>query len=286
MVRKALQVLGCLGIILAVISCKGKPQIKVGVTVEFDPAALEDNSLFNVTYHWKVDSGFKPIDRDLVAYVHFVDKNNKILFQDDHRPELPTSQWKEGLEPSYKHLLLVPPVTRTSTDQEDMPVKIVVGLYDPKDPQGPNYAVVEQETRLKYNAKGPEKIQIRDQDGWFPEEWNPQQTLRWRWTGQQAFVMVRNPKKNAILYVRGLVNKDAIADQKVKLEIANSVIEEFVPKDAEFTRYYQIPADQLGAEDLIPIRFSVDKTFVPAKIVKGSGDQRELGMQIFTIYFK
>ncbi len=282
--RRSVQVLGLIGAVLLAASCKPKPQIKATVTVDFNPAEIEDNSLTNVTYHWKLDPGFKPIPKDLHVYVHFLDRSNKILFQEDHSPELPTSQWREGYDVNYTRLFLIPAVVRTDTDEESMPIKLVLGLHDPADPQGPNYRVLEKDLRLKYNPKGPEKIQYTE--GWNPEESNPQMTLKWRWTGSQAVAVVRNPKKNAILYVRGLVNKDVLSDQKVRLEIANNLIEEFAPKEAEFAKYYQIPADQLGSEDLIQIRISTDKTFVPAKLVPGSTDQRELGVQIFTIFFK
>lgn len=272
-------------IVLVAASCKPKSQIKVTASVDFNPAQLEDNSLTNVTYHWKVEPGFKPLQKDLAVYVHFLDKNNKILFQDDHMPaDVPTSQWKEGYQLTYPRLLLIPGIVRTDTEEEDLPVKLVVGLHDPIDPQGVDYRLVDSDMRLKYNPKGPERVDYAE--GWFDEEWNQEGTLRWRWTGPQAVALVRNPKKNAILYIKGLVNKDAIADQKVKFEIAGNLIEEFVPKFADFSKYYQIPADQFGTEDRIPIRISVDKTFVPGKLIKGSTDQRELGVQIHTIFFK
>ncbi len=285
MVKNASRFVGWLGIILLASSCKPGSQIKATVSAEFNPPQLEDNSLRTATYQWNINTGFKQQDKDLTVYVHFMDKNNKILFQDDYKPELPTSQWKEGLAiNTAPHLLLIPAITRTDTDEEFMPIKMIIGLYDPMNAQGPSYRVLEQDLKLKYNPKGPEKIQYTD--GWYPEEWNPQMTLRWRWTGPQAIAVVRSPKKNAILYIKGLVNKDAVPDQKVKFEIANNLIEEFTPKDAEFAKYYQIPADQIGAEDLIQIRISVDKTFSPAKAVPGSTDQRDLGVQIFTIFFK
>ena len=283
--RKASYVIALLGLILVVASCKPKPQIKVTASVEFNPADIEDNSLSNVTYHWKIDPGFKPIQKDLAVYVHFLDKNNKILFQDDHTPpDVPTSQWKEGYQLNYPRLLLIPGIVRTDTDEENIPVKLVVGLHDSQDPNGPNYRVLEKDLQLKYNPKGPERVQYAE--GWYEEEWNQQMSQRWRWTGAQAVALVRNPRKNAILYIDGLVNKDAVADQKVKLEIAGNLVEEFVPKTADFEKYYQIPADQLGSEDLIQIRISVDKPFVPAQVVKGSTDQRELGVQIYHIFFK
>lgn len=277
--------IGCvIAIIFAATSCKPKPQIKVTAAVEFQPE-LSDNSLVNVTYNWKVDPGFKPLQQDLSVYVHFVDKNNKILFQDDHIPaDVPTSQWKEGYQIKYPRLLLVPAVVRTDTDEETMPLKVVMGLHDAVNPQGPSYRVLEQDVRLKYNPKGPEKVQYTE--GWFDEEMNPQMTQRWRWTGGQAVAVVRNPKKNAILYIKGQVNKDAVPDQKVKFEIANNPIDEFSPTESGFSKYYQIPADQIGAEDQIQIRISVDKTFVPKNVIQGAADERELGVQIFTIFFK
>ncbi len=54
---------------------------------------------FRITYEWRVDD---TLDRDLICFVHFVDpraqtEREGIIFQNDHRPPRPTSQWRPGM---------------------------------------------------------------------------------------------------------------------------------------------------------------------------------------------
>lgn len=48
---------------------------------------------FSITYEWDVRGA---TDRDWTVFVHFIDRSGKIIFQSDHRPTPPTSQWKPG----------------------------------------------------------------------------------------------------------------------------------------------------------------------------------------------
>ncbi len=52
---------------------------------------------FSITYRWKVDG---PVDRDYKVFVHYshraTTRPDGIAYQNDHDPQLPTSQWKAG----------------------------------------------------------------------------------------------------------------------------------------------------------------------------------------------
>ena len=65
----------------------------VPVSVALDSLEIRDNGAFDVRLMWAVDG---PIQEDLVAYVHFM-SGGKIVFQADHQPEVPTSQWKDAV---------------------------------------------------------------------------------------------------------------------------------------------------------------------------------------------
>lgn len=45
---------------------------------------------FRITYHWQAT----PLDADYTVFVHIVDKDGRIVLQDDHEPPTPTSKWQ------------------------------------------------------------------------------------------------------------------------------------------------------------------------------------------------
>ena len=45
---------------------------------------------YSMTYRWDVHEG---LDKDYIAFVHFTDADGRILWQNDHRPAVPTSRW-------------------------------------------------------------------------------------------------------------------------------------------------------------------------------------------------
>jgi len=49
---------------------------------------------FKITYRWQPVA----MDKDYTVFVHFVDKEGKIVLQDDHKPPTPTSRWSGKVE--------------------------------------------------------------------------------------------------------------------------------------------------------------------------------------------
>lgn len=64
------------------------------VSVTAASVDLTEGRAYEVPLQWTASG---PVPEDLSVYVHFLDKDGKILFQADHRPEPPTSQWKGGV---------------------------------------------------------------------------------------------------------------------------------------------------------------------------------------------
>ena len=129
----------------------------------------------------------------------------------------------------------------------------------------------------------------------YDEGWNGLETdvnsmdsfLRsWRWTQAKAACIIENPKKECTLIIKGGVNKSLFPDQKVILKINDALLEEFIPEEDHFSREYTISPEQMGSGDEFFLRIETDKVFVPAKAIPGSNDSRELGMQIFFVYFR
>ena len=68
----------------------------------------------------------------------------------------------------------------------------------------------------------------------------------------------------------------------------DKAVDEFVLKPGERTLHKTtMTADQLGAADMVDLKLSVDKTFVPALVpAANSKDGRELGIRVFHAFIE
>jgi hypothetical protein len=67
----------------------------------------------------------KPLPKDMYIFVHFVDKPGEIMFQADHKPPIPTTQWEGTVKSSAR--FSIPDKFKAGEEFE-----IRVGLYDTK----------------------------------------------------------------------------------------------------------------------------------------------------------
>lgn len=84
---------------------------------------------FEIAYDWDVS---EPPTADYSIFVHFTDKSGKILFQNDHRPEQPTSKWKQGINKTGPFTVSIPEGLKP-------PFDIRVGMFQP--PEGGRVAM-------------------------------------------------------------------------------------------------------------------------------------------------
>ncbi len=283
-------VVGLLVFALAIISfqCKKKSQIKgLSLDVTFSEENLTDNLMTDVEYRWKTDSEFEGIEGDPFIYVHFWHKNN-LLFQDDHKPEIPVSEWKSGEEFVYSRRIYIPEFI-DEFDPEftgEETLKLSVGLYSPGDKAEETKKEVLEE-RLKVSPPPLDTPEIIYEDGWHNLEIDPEAYLRrWRWTTQEARCIVDNPKRDALLVIKGGVNLEALEEQKVVFKINDWILDEFIPEESYFEKSYNIKKEMLGEGEEFFLTIATDKIFIPAQIIPASKDERELGIQISFIYFR
>ena len=130
----------------------------------------------------------------------------------------------------------------------------------------------------------PEKI---FEDGWYDLEINPDAFLgQWRWTAKEARCIIDNPKRDALLVIKGGVNLDALEDQKVIIKINDRILDEFIPDESYFEKSYNIKKEMVGEGEQFFLIIATDKVFIPADIIPNSKDERELGLQISFVYFR
>ncbi len=281
-------ILAAVGLILGSFACGKKTQVKgIELTVGFADKVLTDNLITEMEYDWKTTSDFPKIDKDYHIYVHFWHGSN-LLFQDDHIPPVTTSKWEPAQEYKYQRRIYIPSFIDEfdPSFKGEETLKLAVGLYNPYDRTGESKREI-LEKRLKVLPPPPDVPEIIYESGWYDLEIDPNAALeRWRWTAKEARCIIDNPHRDALMVIKGGVNKDAVPDQKVIFQLNDMVLDEFIPEEGVFEKNYNIKQEMLGDRDEFILTITADKSFVPAKIYPDSKDERELGLQISFIYFR
>jgi len=287
--RKKVLVMFLVGIMaLTVSTCKRKAQVKgISLEVSFSEDTLSDELITDMTYTWKTDSTYIPNQQDYTVFVHFWHKGN-MLFQDDHLPEIPTSEWEPEKEYTYTRRIYIPGFI-DEFDPEfkgEETLRLSVGLHSPFDRSGKSKRDVLSKN-LEVLPPPLDTPEILYEEGWYNEEKNPKAFLKnWRWTKKEAKCLIDNPHRDALLLIRGGINRVALEDQMVIFEINDLVLDKFIPEKDHFERSYNIKKEMLGDRDEFTLTVSTDKTFIPADTIPDSKDKRELGVQISFIYFR
>jgi hypothetical protein len=269
-------------------ACKRKeapeaPMATPSVTLNHDKTPL--GSPIDIHYKFVVapDAHFT---EDLRVMVHVVDADEELIFGFDHNPPVPTTQWKPGQTIEYTKTVFIPiyPYVGEATIQ--------VGLHS-----------ISTQKRIALagddagqHAYKVAKIQLQPQtenvftifkEGWHPAEVAEHNaTVEWQWTKKAGALSFKNPKKDSVFYL-DVDNPGSVfnEEQKVTVTLGGQVVDEFTlkPKVPEL-RQIPLKAALLGTGDVTELVISVDKTYVPASMIPGSKDPRELGVRVFHAY--
>ena len=235
-------------------------------------------SPLKMTYTFQVADNAK-IDGDYSVFVHVLDPDAERLWQDDHQPSIPTSQWKPGQKVEYTRTVFVPNYPYIGE------ALVRVGLYSASGKRLPLNAT--DSSRREYQVAKfqllpqSENIFLIYKDGWHPAEVaadNP--ASEWQWTKKTATLSFRNPKKNALFYIEYDARVDLFTPpQQVTVKLGEHTIGTFTA-DAKERKLITFPitSAQLGTGDMASIVIDVDKTFTPST---SGGDMRELGIRVF-----
>ena len=253
------------------------------VTLNHDKAPL--GSPIDITYKFVVANDAK-FAEDLRVMVHVVDADDELIFSFDHNPPVPTTQWKPGQTVEYTKTVFIPiyPYVGEATIQ--------IGLHS---------TATQKRVALAGEDAGQHaykvaKLQLQPQtenvftvfkDGWHPAEIaDHNSSVEWQWTKKEATLSFKNPKKDCLFYF-DVDNPGSVftEPQQVTISLGGQTVDQFTlqPKQPVLRRI-PLKAAQLGAEDVSEIVIAVDKTYVPASIVQGSKDPRELGVRVFHAY--
>jgi hypothetical protein len=171
---------------------------------------------------------------------------------------------------------------------------IEIGLYSAKDQRRVRLMGLEREPRA-YKVLDiellpqSENIFLVYSNGWHRVESEESSAVEWQWTRKEATVAFRNPRRDALLYLRLDGRPDVFpgGPQNVVVTVAGQPVDAFRVDSPDLTiRKVPLTAAQFGTADMVELRLAVDKTFVPAALRTGSSDPRELGIRVFNVFLK
>jgi hypothetical protein len=245
------------------------------VTLNKDKAAI--GSPLRITYKFDVAQN-ATFDGDYAVFVHVIGSDGERMWQDDHTPTPPTSQWKPGQTVEYTRTIFVPnyPYIGEAT--------IRMGLYNPS--TGRRLSLTAQDAGRHEYVVGnlsllplSENIFLIYKDGWHPAEVDPSDPLKeWQWTRKVATISFRNPRRDATFYLENDARTDLFnPPQQVSIRVGGQSLATFAADNRDRTlRTFPISAAQFGDGDMAEIVLEVDRTF------SGSGaDTRELGIRVY-----
>ena len=271
-------VLGALVVAAAACSSNAPDEPPVATpSVTLDKSSAAIGSPLNITYKFEVAPNAS-IASDYLVFLHVIGSDGEKLWQDDHPPAVPTSQWKPGQTVEYSRLVFVPNYPYIGDAQ------IRVGLYEPS--TGKRLVMSGQDAGRQEYVVGTlnilpqtDSIFLIHKGGWHPAEVDPNNPLvEWRWTKKEATLSFRNPRRDATLYLQSDARTDLFnPPQQVVIKVGGQPVASFAAdsKDPSL-RTFDIKADQFGADDMTEIVLEVDRTFSGA-----TGDSRELGIRVY-----
>jgi hypothetical protein len=259
------------------------PMATPTVTLNHERTPL--GSPIDITYKFVVASDAK-FTEDLRVMVHVVDADEELIFAFDHTPPVPTTQWKPGQTVEYTKTVFVPiyPYVGEATIQ--------LGLYSTTTQKRVALAGTDAGQRAYKVARIQLQPQTENVFTVFKEGWHPGEvaehnaTVEWQWTKKDATLSFKNPKKDSLFYL-DVDNPGSVFNesQQVKVALGGQTVDEFTlePKQP-LLRKIALKAAQLGEGDVDELVISVDKTYVPAVLIQGNKDPRELGVRVFHAY--
>ncbi|MFQ5742014.1 MAG: hypothetical protein ACE5HV_00315 [Acidobacteriota bacterium] len=271
----ALALAGC-------IKSAGSARLDVEPAVSL-PDSIALGQPFEATFTWQPGTEFAPPGVDYRVFVHVRNERGDLLFQDDHLPPVPTSQWAAGKEVVYRRWIYPPGAVRA--DRLD----VHLGLYDGS-----------SRVRLRWQGgwqASPlvHRVKVRTEDrsgipmavhGWYPQEKKSTPTETFHWTNGHAIAAFRNPRHAAVLHLRALSPVDRLQGaQSIKLLLGKHDIADLEVTDTTpFAEHIPIPAEAFGDDDWVELHIDSSPRLVPEEARSKAGDARILGLQIFTLY--
>ncbi len=256
-------------------------------TVTLNRTSVPLGSPMEITYSWRVDKRTDKPARDYRALLRFRDAQGILMFDDDHVPVPPARTWRPGQTYRYTRTVFVPIYPYVG--------KVLLGaaLYPgPRDGARPENKFEGKE--LQERSVGEiellpqvENIFLVYKDGWHSPESSAQNPGQERtWTTKEALVAFKNPKKDILIYLEADTNVKAFdAPPVLTVAVAGKTGVNVPIADSEiFMKKVRVKAADLGTEEWVDLRLSMNQSFVPKVKNLNAMDDRELGLMVYHLF--
>jgi hypothetical protein len=241
-------------------------------------------SAVEITYSWKVEPTAKKLGKDYKALIHFLDQHGVPLFDDDHMPTPPTSAWEPGKSYSYTLTKFIPIYPYVGE------AEVRMGLYRDRE----RAALKGEDTGMQEYKVGKidllpqtENIFLVYKEGWHnPESRTDNPGLEVTWTKKDALVSFKNPKKDVIVYLEADTNYKAFDAPPVLTVVVAGKTGLMIPIESSevFLKKIRVKAADLGSDEWVDLRLSMNQSFVPKLKGVNTTDDRELGLMVYHLY--
>jgi hypothetical protein len=241
-------------------------------------------SAVEITYTWNVEPSAKKLGKDYKALVHFLDSHGVILFDDDHMPTPPTTAWEPGKSYSYTLTKFIPIYPYVGESEVRM------GLYRDRERvalKGEDAGMQEYKVGKLELLPQTENIFLVYKEGWHnPESRTDNPGLEVTWTKKDALISFKNPKKDVIIYLEADTNTKAFDAPPVLTIAVAGKVGLVVPIESSevFLKKIRVKAADLGNDEWVDLRLSMNQSFVPKVKGVNATDDRELGLMVYHLY--
>jgi len=259
------------------------------IQVSLSRSKVALGSPVEVTYKFTLAASASGLGQRRV-FVHFLDADEELMWTDDHDPPTPTPEWKPGQTVEYARTMFIPSYPYVGA------AKVVAGMYTSGSNERVKFSNEDRGDRSYKVADfellpQTENIFVIFKDGWHPAEVVAEGAGRteWQWTKKDATIAFRNPKRDVVLVLQ--VDNPAAGPnsaQQVSVQIGDQVLTT-IQLSATTSPVLKVPvtAAELGTGDMVELKFTADKTFVPAlESSMKSSDPRELGARFFHVFIQ
>ena len=272
-------------------ACKGKKSAEINPIepkISFGRTRVPLGSPLEITYTWTLDPAARKLPQDYRALVHFLDSHEVMLFEDDHSPVPPPSQWEPGKTYTYTRTKFVPIYPYVGD------VEVRMGLYphpgrgERPSLKGDDAGMSEYRVAKLEVLPQTENIFLVYKDGWHNPEPHPENPAVERtWTKKEALATFKNPKKDVVIYLEADTSPKFFPQPAVLTVAIGPKVGLVLPIETSevFTRKIKVKAEDLGSEEWVDIRLLMNQSFVPKLLTPPlNNDDRELGLLKYQLY--
>lgn len=269
--------------------CRRKPAEVNAITPAFAASRTRAplGSAIEVTYTWTLEPTAKKIGQDYRAFVHFLDSHEVILFTDDHVPTPPPTSWEPGKTYTYARTVFVPIVAYVGPVEVRMGLQPVVPRQERLALKGDDAGLREYRVAKMESLPQTENIFLVFKEGWHNPEAAPHNpSIERTWTKKEAVVSFKNPKKDVVAYLEADTNFKAFDPPPVLSVSVGGRVGAVVPiENSEiFLKKIRVKAADLGSEEWVDLKLSMNQSFVPKQKGINTSDERELGLMVYHLY--